>query len=123
MLNMEGKFYNSTWPLSRVLSSDLIINLPYFERYTPFFTIEYNYYSQQDSLIEGGYPANEFMSIEFGEVIENVHRLNIEFGFNLETFKISYHIRNVLGENGRFINNYELVPIHKYVKVEWQFRN
>ena len=123
MLNMEGKFYNSTWPLSRVLSSDLIINLPYFERYTPFVSIEYNYYSQQDSLIDGVYLANEFMNIEFGEVIENVHRLNIEFGFNLETFKISYQIRNVLGENGRFINNNEQIPIHKYLKVEWQFRN
>ena len=35
----------------------------------------------------------------------------------------SYHINNILGEAGSLIDNYEQVPIHKYLKVQWQFRN
>ena len=124
MFNAGGYLYdNNEWGLKRVVETDMQINFPYFERYTPFVKIEYNYYSQQDSLIEGVYLANEFMNIDYGEVIENVHRLNIEFGVNLETFKVSYHYMNILGEDGRFIENYEQIPLHKYLKVEWKFRN
>ena len=124
MFNFEGKFYNnSTWPLSRIITSDLKINFPYFERHTPFFKAEYNYYSQQEPVTEVVMPVNEFMEIEYGEVIKKVHRLNFQFGFNLETFKISYHYKNILGEDGQFTNNHEQVPMHKYLKVEWKFRN
>ena len=124
MFNMNGKLYNSNrWSLRKFIRFDLQINFQYFERYTPFLKTEYNYCSQQDIVTEGVTPANEFMIIEYGEIIENIHRLNLEFGFNLETFKISYHIRNMLGQDGKFTNNYEQVPIHKYLKVEWKFRN
>ena len=124
MFNFEGKFFNnSSWPLNEVISSDLKIHFPYFERYTPFIKTEYSYYSQQDSESMEAMLASETMEIDYGEVIENVHRLNIEFGVNLETFKVSYHYMNILGEDGRFIEKYERIPLHKYLKVEWKFRN
>tara|TARA_B110000467_G_scaffold93214_1_gene84206 strand:- start:1705 stop:3102 length:1398 start_codon:yes stop_codon:yes gene_type:complete len=124
IFNIKGSFYSSdTFPFSRIIMSDLKINFPYFERYTPFIKIEQNYYSQKSPVTVGAVPGTEFRGIDYSELIENVHRLNLEVGFSLETFNISYHIRNIFGEEGRFFNNYEQVPIHKYLKVEWKFRN
>ena len=124
IFNIKGSFYNSdTWPLSGIISSDLKINFPYFDRFTPFVKIEQNYYSQQSPVTVGAVPVTEFRGIDYSELIRDVHRLNLELGFSLETFNISYHIRNIFGEDGRFFNNYEQLPIHKYLKVEWKFRN
>ena len=124
IFNIKGSFYSSdTFPFSRIIRSDLKINFPYFERYTPFFKIEQHYYSQKSPVTVGAVPGTEFRGIDYSELIEDVHRLNLEIGFNLETFNVSYHIRNIFGEEGRFFNNYEQVPIHKYLKVEWKFRN
>lgn len=122
MVNMEGKFYNSnTWSVKRLFSSEIQINFPYFERYTPYLKLDYiNYLLEKPTSITHQSSIHEVLFDEFNE---NIHRLNLEFGFKLETFRISYHIRNMLGEDGRFTNNYEQVPIHKYLKVEWQFRN
>jgi len=99
------------------------INFPYFERYTPYLKTEYNNYffgepTNTDLLLE-----NRFTGIYLANMNEIVHRLNFEFAFNLEIFKVSYHYKNILGEDGRFTNNYEQVPMHKYLKIEWKFRN
>ena len=124
MLNAGGCFYdNNEWELKRVINTDMQINFPYFERYTPYLKTEYNNYffgepADTDLLI-----GSHFAEIYLAGMNEMVHRLNFEFGFNLEIFKVSYHYKNILGEDGRFTHNYEQVPMHKYLKIEWKFRN
>ncbi len=122
MINIEGKLYNSnTWLVKSLFRSEIQINFPYFERYTPYLKLDYiNYFLEKPASITH---QSSILEVVFDELNENIHRLNLEFGYKLETFRISYHIRNMLGEDGRFTNNYEQVPIHKYLKVEWQFRN
>ena len=124
MLNAGGYFYdNNEWGLKRVVKTDMQINFPYFERYTPYLKTEYNNYFFGESTNTDLLIGSRFAEIYLGDMNEIAHCLNFEFGFNLEIFKVSYHYKNILGEDGRFTHNYEQVPMHKYLKVEWQFRN
>lgn len=124
IFNASGCFYDENdFGIRRVINTDFQINFPYFERYTPYLKTEYNnYYIEEskntDLLKEGG-----FTKVHFSDMNGIAHSLNFEFGFNLESFKISYHYNNILGEDGRLTYNYEEVPMHKYLKVVWQFRN
>ncbi len=124
-INTGGRFYhNNEWGLKYFNSSEIQLNFPYFERYTPYLKIVYDYYYfEAPKNAVSPLNSTSFIEVDFDDMNKAVHRLNFEFGFNLEAFKISYHYKNVLGEDGRFTNNYEQVPMHKYLKVEWQFRN
>ena len=122
MLNIGGWFYdNNKWRIKYIINSDMQINFPYFSRYIPYLKTEYIYRNVEQ--ISQTSSANSILEIHLNNMNKIAHRLNFEFGFDLESFKVSYHYENILGEDGRFVNNYEEVPIHKYLKVEWKFRN
>ena len=124
IFNAGGCFYDENdFGLRRVINTDFQINFPYFERYVPYLKTEYNNYYNEESINTDLLKEGGFAEVHFSNLNRIAYSLNFEFGFNLESFKISYHYSNVLGEDGRFTYNYEEVPMHKYLKVAWQFRN
>ncbi|MDB3868699.1 hypothetical protein N9263_01400 [Candidatus Marinimicrobia bacterium] len=124
MLNAGGCFYDKNdFGLRRVINTKLQINFPYFERYTPYLKTEYNNFYIKESISTNFLKEGGLIEVHLSNMNPIVHSLNFEFGFILESFKVSYHYRNILGEDGRFTYNYEEVPMHKCLKVAWQFRN
>ena len=55
-------------------------------------------------------------------LLKNVHRLNISFGIDLDSFNISYSFKNIFGR-GVLTKNYDVVPLHKILTIKWKFNN